>query len=353
MIQIVKKILITGGSGFFGTNAAQILRSQGHSVYCTSSEPSKYQQYEEFRIYPLLEMNVLEIASVLACIEKVQPDVIIHAAAFSAPLACEEHPDHAFAVNVGGTVNVLKVAQILNTPLVFLSTDLVFNGDRNTAQEGFYTEEDTPNARIAYGRSKIAAERVFQESTFDKWIILRTSLMFGGRVAWANGFPQFAIDSLRKQQPTTLFLDQFRTPVFIPDITRVITSFVENFVDNQLFCGKVRGKIEDEKVSENITIRPMSDKIYFGNRNIFHCGGNERFDRVSFVEKCCAIFGVDATYIVAKKMEEVPSYTTRVHDVSLDSEKLRKVGHWKQTDIEFALQIMLPSFQKNVQIDTP
>jgi dTDP-4-dehydrorhamnose reductase len=322
-----KTILITGGSGFFGTNAAQTLRSEGYRVVCTSSEPHKYAAFGHEQAF--VEMNILHTASVLAVVEKVQPHFIIHAAAFSAPLACEQNPDHTFAVNVGGTQNVLQAAQMLDIPIVFTSTDLVFNGDRDTAQSGFYTESDTPDARIVYGKSKIAAERVFQESAFTKWIILRTSLMFGGRVEWANGFPQFALDLLKTGKPATLFSDQYRTPAYIPDITQAILCLVENSVES----GKLGGKLR-ENVGKADTA--------FGE--IYHCGGAERIDRVRFIERCCAVLGVESAQILAKRMDEVPNYTTRVSDVSLNSTKLLRAVDWAQTPLEIAFLQMKESF---------
>jgi dTDP-4-dehydrorhamnose reductase len=333
-----KTILITGGSGFFGTNAAQTLRSEGYRVVCTSSEPHKYAAFGLHQ-QSLVEMNILH-TSVLAVVEKVQPHLIIHAAAFSAPLACEQNPDHTFAVNVGGTQNILQAAQMLDVPVVFTSTDLVFNGDRDTAQSGFYTESDTPDARIVYGKSKIAAERVFQESASTKWTILRTSLMFGGRVEWANGFPQFAIDLLKTGKPATLFSDQYRTPAYIPDIAHVILRLVENSVESGKLGAKVSGKINmiRGKAGEN------GGKATSAFGEIYHCGGRERIDRVSFIERCCAVFGVETAQILAKRMDEVPSYTTRVHDVSLDSTKLCCAIEWTQTPLEMAFAEMKMSF---------
>jgi dTDP-4-dehydrorhamnose reductase len=322
-----KTILITGGSGFFGTNAAPMLRSEGYCVVCTSSEPEKYVAFEQKQTF--VEMNILHTASVLAVVEKVQPHFIIHAAAFSAPLACEQNPDHTFAVNVGGTQNVLQAAQMLDIPVMFTSTDLVFNGDRDTVHNGFYTESDTPDARIVYGKSKIAAERVFQESAFTKWLILRTSLMFGGRVEWANGFPQFAIDLLKTGKSATLFSDQYRTPAYIPDITQAILCLVENSVESGNLCGKV---------GEN------GGKTGTAFGEIFHCGGKERIDRVSFIERCCAVLGMETTQILAKRMDEVPNYTTRVSDVSLDSTKLSRTVNWLQTPLEMAFLEMKESF---------
>ncbi len=345
MSQYTPTVLITGGSGFFGTNAAEWFRStRGMRVVCTSSHPEKYARYTSegahFAEHPLVRANVLDASSIVDCVEKIAPDYIIHAAAFSAPLACEKDPEHTFRVNVDGTKNVLHAAQALDIPLVFLSTDLVFKGDRNTEREGAYTESMPPDAEIVYGKSKIAAERIFQESNFARWVILRTSLMFGGRVAWANGFPQFAIDLLKTQQPATLFYDQYRTPTYVADIAQAIQDLVENFVEMSGISGKRGGK-SGEKTNRRIE-QEVKQEV---KQEIFHCGGGERIDRVQFVQRCCAVLGVEASQIVAKSMNDVPDYTTRVYDVSLDSTKLCTRIAWQQTPLESAFQEMVSSFE--------
>lgn len=303
----ISRILITGGMGFFGSNAAACFRQHRITPILSSSAPERYPEPQRST---LAHIDILDRASIAMCLRQYAPDAILHAAAFSAPLACEKEPDAAYAVNVVGTQNIMALAAEYSIPLVFTSTDLVFNGEKDVLRDGYYSETAEPNAHIVYGKTKIAAERSIQEQSFGKWIILRTSLMFGRRVAWANGFPQFAVDLLKSGKPVTLFTDQFRTPAYIPDIAEVIVHLLRS------------GR--------------------FGE--IYHCGGNERIDRLSFVQRYCAVAGVDAGGIIACTMDDVPNYTTRVRDVSLDSEKLRRSltqFSWQMTPYEKAFQEML------------
>ncbi len=311
MQQEQQSILITGGMGFFGWNTAQYLRQRGITVHQASSALERYPLEIQESIIPL---DVLSTASIQAALEKTKPTMLIHAAALSAPMTCEQQPEVAHTLNVIGTHNIANTVSVLDIPLVFLSTDLVFNGDKNTLKDGFYTESDTPDARIVYGKTKMSAEQIFLERTYankqyERWIILRTSLMFGRGVAWANGFPHFALNLLTSGKTTTLFTDQFRTPAYIPDIAEAILQLIEL-----------------EKYGE-----------------IYHCGGGERIDRVSFVERYCAIANVDKNGIIACSMNDVPNYTTRVRDVSLHSGKLHAAlnGNWQPTVLDDAFrQIM-------------
>lgn len=301
------RILITGGMGFFGWNAANHFRRQGLTPIVSSSSPTRYLTgAEETPVF----MNILDRVSIEACLRQHTPTVILHAAAFSAPLACEKDPVLAHEVNVVGTQNMTAMAAEFDIPLVFISTDLVFNGKKDVLQNGFYTEADPPDAEIVYGKTKIAAERYIQEQAFGKWIILRSALMFGQRVEWANGFPQFAVDLLKSGKPATLFTDQFRTPAYIPDIAEAIICL-----------------LRAERFGE-----------------IYHCGGAERIDRLSFVQRYCAVAGVDISSIIACIMDDVPNYTTKVRDVSLSNEKLlRSTAHisWQATPFETAFHEML------------
>ena len=300
------RILITGGMGFFGWNAARHLHERGIATISTSSEPNRYVTSAQ---QPPAYMNVLDKASIEACFADYLPDAVIHAAAFSAPLACEKDPDTAYSINVVGTQNVVDVAAMHQIPMVHISTDLVFNGEKNVLEDGFYTESDALNATIVYGKTKIEAERFLQEQSFGKWIILRSALMFGRGVAWANGFPQFAVDALKSGKQPTLFTDQFRTPAYIPDIVDAILLLLE---------------------TEN-----------YGN--IYHCGGLERIDRVSFVKRYAAVSGLDTSGIITCTMDDIPAYTTRVRDVSLSTAKLQAAlaPKWQALPLEAAFGQML------------
>ncbi len=300
------RILITGGMGFFGWNAALHLHKRGITTISTSSAPQSYPASAQQQP---AQLNVLDKASIEACFADYLPDAVIHAAAFSAPLACEKDPDTAYSINVLGTQNVAAVAVAHQIPMVYLSTDLVFNGEKNVLEDGFYTESDALNATIIYGKTKIEAERFLQEQSFGKWIILRSALMFGRGVAWANGFPQFALDALKSGKQPTLFTDQFRTPAYIPDIVDAILLLLET-------------------------------KNY---GNIYHCGGAERIDRVSFVQRYAAVSGLDTSGIVACTMDDIPAYTTRVRDVSLSTAKLQAAlaPKWQALHLEAAFGQML------------
>ncbi len=95
------------------------------------------------------------------------PDVVLHAAAWTDVDGAEEDPQGAASVNVGGTAN----AAALGAPLVYYSTDYVFDGEKREP----YVESDGPNPQSAYGRSKLHGEAAAGEQA---WIV-RSSWLFG------------------------------------------------------------------------------------------------------------------------------------------------------------------------------
>jgi dTDP-4-dehydrorhamnose reductase len=96
----------------------------------------------------------------------IRPELVLHAAAWTDVDAAESDPEGAEAVNVGGTRNVVA----LGAPVVYFSTDYVFDGAKGTP----YVESDEPAPLSVYGRTKLAGEREVREG----WIV-RSSWLFG------------------------------------------------------------------------------------------------------------------------------------------------------------------------------
>jgi len=99
-------------------------------------------------------LDVADREAVLAAITTTRPEVIVHAAAWTAVDACEGDPERARRVNTEGTANVVDAARAVDARVVYFSTDYVFDGEKL----GPYVETDAPNPRSEYGRSKLGGE---------------------------------------------------------------------------------------------------------------------------------------------------------------------------------------------------
>jgi dTDP-4-dehydrorhamnose reductase len=137
------KVLITGAGGQLGTDL----------VRAFSAEPADARAYQVVACTQA-ELDLADRDSILGVITTVEPDVVIHAGAWTAVDACEADPDRAFRVNALGTRHVQHAARIVGARVCYVSTDYVFDG---TATEP-YNEWARPNPMSVYGRSKWGGE---------------------------------------------------------------------------------------------------------------------------------------------------------------------------------------------------
>jgi dTDP-4-dehydrorhamnose reductase len=160
-----------------------------------------------------LRLPVEERAEVLAAFEGFRPDVVVHAAAYTAVDACEADPDRALAVNALGTRNVAEAARRFDAHLVYLSTDYVFDGTATRP----YVEWDETRPLSVYGRSKLGGERECPPGA----TVVRTS--------WVCGFhgANMVKTALRlaEGEGTVRFVDDQRgSPTFSADLAAAVAT---------------------------------------------------------------------------------------------------------------------------------
>jgi dTDP-4-dehydrorhamnose reductase len=130
----------------------------------------------------------------------VRPDLVLHAAAWTNVDGAEDDPQGASAVNVGGTVN----AASLGAPIVYYSTDYVFDGSKREP----YVESDGPNPLSAYARSKLHGEAAAGERA---WIV-RSSWLFGPT---GNNFVRTMLRLGAEREEVAVVDDQRGSPTFV------------------------------------------------------------------------------------------------------------------------------------------
>jgi dTDP-4-dehydrorhamnose reductase len=140
-----------------------------------------------------------------------KPDVVIHAAAWTAVDACEGDVAKAMIVNGTASKYVADAAHAVGARVVYISTDYVFDGNKPTP----YNEDDTPNPQSSYGASKLAGERAMGS---DDAIV---------RISWVCGFHGAnmvkTILKLGATMPELKFVDdQIGNPTFADDAARAI-----------------------------------------------------------------------------------------------------------------------------------
>ena len=161
------RMLITGASGQLGSYLLRALQRCEHRVRGWSGRSTR--DIFGTRVQPVDLTNRDEVRKAF---DQAAPQTVIHAAALSRVGDCYREPELARAINVGGTETLVDLCQAASARLIFVSTDLVFDGESCN-----YDESAETNPTSVYGRTKAAAEwRVLDN---DLNLVIRVSLLFG------------------------------------------------------------------------------------------------------------------------------------------------------------------------------
>jgi dTDP-4-dehydrorhamnose reductase len=162
------------------------------------------------------ELDLTDFSAVRAVFAREQPQLIIHGAALSKTLECEQNPERARANNVEVTGVLAELAAEI--PLVFLSSDLVFDGTK-----GNYSEGDPTNPIIVYAETKLAAEKLVLAN--PKHTVIRTSLN-AGRTLNGTAFNEQWQATWQRGEALNLFTDEFRSPIAATITARAVWELV-------------------------------------------------------------------------------------------------------------------------------
>jgi len=208
-------ILITGGSGLLGSKIATIALQRGFETH------SCYYKHDAFYGIPL-ELDITNKNAVQKAFEKIEPEVVIHAAALTNVDKCEEDVDLARKVNIDGTRNIVESSRCHNSFLVHVSTDYVFSGE-----QGMYEETDKPNPINHYGLTKLEAEKTVTASNID-WCIARPSVIYGSTPAAGKmNFILWILNKLRKKEPIKIITEQWVSPTLNTSLAEMILEIIE------------------------------------------------------------------------------------------------------------------------------
>jgi dTDP-4-dehydrorhamnose reductase len=275
---VMKKLLITGASGFLGWHLCDIAQHD-------------WRVYGTYRSRPITNPNVTPIQADLKDFQAlkrlfadIQPDAIIHTAAQSSPNVCQSQPEASYAINVIASYHIAGLSADARIPCAFISTDLVFDGLNPPYRE---TTPVSPVNR--YGEQKVAAEEGML-ARYPATTICRMPLMFGAAPT-APSFIQLFIQTLKSGQELKLFVDEFRTPVSGTTAAKGVLLALE----------KVNGRI--------------------------HLGGRERLSRYEFGQLMVDVLQLPGETLRACRQADVPMAAARPADVSLNSSIAFALGY--------------------------
>ncbi len=279
MGQSRKKIVITGASGFLGSvlleRAAASWQTVG--IFHTHPIPTSPQ-------VRTVRLDLTARQAVFDFLTAEKPDVVLHTAAQTRVDVCEKNPAVCQDINENATRHLSEAAASVGSRLIFISTDLVFDGKR-----GWYTEDDATNPLSKYAQTKRVGEEIVQAACPNS-VVARIAILYGKSPQHRYSFSEWLRQSWEKGEPTPLFYDQFRTPIWVENLAEALLELAESS-----FTG------------------------------ILHLAGSQRIDRLSFAKIMARILGVDERLLMPKSMFEIPSTAPRPQDVSLKIDRVRSL----------------------------
>lgn len=196
------KLLVTGAGGMLGQTISPYLAKRGHDVAAFGKE----------------DLDVTDAAMVKRVIEEVQPELIVHCAAYTQVDQAETEQEQAFAINERGTENVAVAAGKLNIPMLFVSTDYVFDGNNNEP----YKTCDATGPISVYGKSKLAGELAVKRHCQNHYIV-RTSWLYG---PYGRNFVDTIYKLAEERDQINVVADQVGSPTSTATLSEMIGDLI-------------------------------------------------------------------------------------------------------------------------------
>jgi dTDP-4-dehydrorhamnose reductase len=197
------KLLVMGGTGLLGQEISR--RPGKHHIVAAGSA----------------DADIRNAGAVRKLVQNHSPDWVLLAAAISNVDRCEREPELASSVNRDGAVNVAQSVRELGARLLFVSTDYVFDGQKNFPQE--YKTSDPKHPLSVYARTKSEAEDRVREILPD-CCIARTSWIFGRA---RESFPTRMLMLATHQKEIPAVIDKYSVPSYGHDVACILLDLVE------------------------------------------------------------------------------------------------------------------------------
>jgi dTDP-4-dehydrorhamnose reductase len=295
---VLMRTVILGASGLVGGSFHRELEARGRAArgtYLTRAVPG---------------LDPLDLAGdTAAYLERSDPTLVILASALTHVDYCESHPEETYARNVSALEPIVAWCAARDVPLVFFSTDYVFDG-----AAGPYSEEATPRPLSVYWRSKLDGERLV--ATLSRYAILRITNVFDVGHDTKN-FLHRCIEHLRDRKTLVVPADQWATPTSAPWLARQTLDLIE------------RGVLLGEP----------------GPR-VLHVSCDELVSRVEFALHVASMLGADTTLVEGRPTEMLQQAALRPLRGGLDNHLLKRLLGVASLPLDEALREALPRMQR-------
>lgn len=214
---IKRRIVVVGANGTLGQRLFEFYSSLNDVELL----PASIEEEFVFDSQSYIQLDISNRNEVKKIIYDFCPDFIINAAAFTNVDKCESERETAWKINVKGVEYLSEAARVLDSHLIHISSDYIFDG-----KNGPYSENDIPNPLGYYARTKLASENVLKISG-TKNTIIRTNVLYGTAKYSRPDFVKWVVDSIRSGKEIKIVDDQFNNPTFIDDLVQAINRIIE------------------------------------------------------------------------------------------------------------------------------
>jgi dTDP-4-dehydrorhamnose reductase len=259
------RVLITGAAGLFGNGLTQVFVTE-HIVFPITHAVA----------------DTTNAAAIRDLFVKLEPEIVIHAAAIADPDTCEDDPALATSVNVEGTRNVVEAAREIGAAVAFISTDSVFDGKKTTP----YIETDAMVPSTVYGRTKVQGEEIVR--TLPAHWIFRVPVLFGfGKVK----FVEKGLIKLSRGEEFSAAVDQVASTAYTLDAARKIMELV--------------------------------DARVYGTFHIANAGSCNRYE---LAKRAAELAGLNSALVIGKQRSEMGNRAERLQYSVLEMRALKQHG---------------------------
>ena len=263
----MKTLLITGAYGQLGDACVKFLKNN-YNITLSGVSPSDGG----------VHLDIRSKSSIKKVLSDIDPDVILNLAALTDVDGCELDPQQAKDINFSGVKNLCRD---FSGHFIHISTDYVFDG-----KSGPYSEEDEPNPKSVYGKTKLFADNWLLDN-YSKSTIIRTNILYSYTKRTKASFLKWVVDSLNDNQNIKVVNDQWNNPTW----TESLSSVISKIIDNQAF-----------------------DLYHYGDRDILN-----RFDFSILISK---VFNLDSSLIMPISSDELNQIAPRPRKSGLITKKI-------------------------------
>ena len=203
------KILVTGANGQVDTSIRNCPTAKNHEII-TIGRP---------------EIDLSEYDKLKSAIKEANPDIIISSAAYTAVDKAETESDIAYVINALAPKAIGEIATELNIPVIHISTDYVFSGDKSTS----YKEEDATGPIGVYGKTKLEGEKFLAAATSNH-VILRTAWVYS---PYGNNFVKTMLRLGETRDELNVVADQQGCPTYAPEIAQACITIAERITKDK------------------------------------------------------------------------------------------------------------------------